>query len=364
MTASPGTPTRWRRGPMGAALPSIRACLLLAGTAAGADAQSLLRRTPNLSRAWVGLPSTPYLDYLHRFDASEAGAAGDTPALFAGWGVGGYALLGVHWARIDPPGLAADDEWELVARLSPLSTEVGAPVDVGLTAAWNDPAGSLDGELTVGVPVGPGTLLAVVRGFSDGWGDDDSEWAVGAGAILPLGDAAAFAADLVRPTSLGPGEEIGWGAALQLAVPRTPATLSLQAANTRSPTLQGSSRRFGGTRWGVQLSLPLQPSRYFADGDADPGARTGEVAVVAADTARIAMTDTGFREARVEVAAGTSVVWTNDGEEIHAAVADAGTWESPLMAPGESFGRVFTEAGEHPYHCRLHPSETGIVVVR
>lgn len=323
-------------------------------------AQSTLERSPNLPGAWVGDARTLYLDVVYRDH-------GDGPAdqtFLLGYGAAGYAFLGVGYAPDSPVVAGEDAEWEVVGRFSPLSTAVGASFDFGLTAAWNGAAGSLDTELTLGLPLGPATVTGAARRLGDAFGSGDSRWALGAGGRLRLHPRAALAADVVRPTSKRAGERAAWGAALQLAIPSTPATLSLQAANTRSATLQGSSVGTGATRWGVEINLPLTPSRYFGSGGIGAGGpRTGDVDLVAGDTVRISLGEAGFGEARTVVRPGTYVYWVNEGTGVHGSTSDGGLWDSRFLAPGETYGRVFTEVGEHVYRCPLHRTVEAVVVV-
>ncbi|KKW20407.1 MAG: Blue (Type 1) copper domain protein [Parcubacteria group bacterium GW2011_GWC2_52_8c] len=69
----------------------------------------------------------------------------------------------------------------------------------------------------------------------------------------------------------------------------------------------------------------------------------------------------GPKELRVKV--GTKVVWTNKDSVRHNAVSDAGTFEGPLLAAGESYEHVFDEAGTFPYHCAPHPNMKAVVIV-
>ncbi len=39
-------------------------------------------------------------------------------------------------------------------------------------------------------------------------------------------------------------------------------------------------------------------------------------------------------------------------------------FDSGIMVPGATFDFTFTEAGEYPYFCILHPNVVGIVIVR
>jgi plastocyanin len=356
-STAPGASTAW-----------VLVALLLSGSVVPAGAQSVLNRTPNLTTGWVGLPSTLHLDLLQRFGPREGSESGvdQLQTVLLAWGIGGYSLLGVHYTSASGPVSGPSAEWELLGRFSPLSTAAGAPVGLGLTVAWNEGVGSLDGEVTVTVPTRHVDVVTALRGFSDGYGEDDGRWAFGVGAVLHLGRYVALAADVTRPFSLQDDEAHGWSAALQLGIPRTPLSLSLQAANTRSATLQGSSRRFGGTHFGFELAVPITPGRFLLGGSRaqDPGARAGETDLIAADTVLIEIRDFAFGDERVIVRPGTYVRWTNRGESIHSVTAISGQWQSPLMGPGETFGRIFTEVGEHPYRSTPHPSMEAVLIVR
>jgi plastocyanin len=87
------------------------------------------------------------------------------------------------------------------------------------------------------------------------------------------------------------------------------------------------------------------------------------------DVAEIGRT---FDPKAVTVAVNDTVVWMNKSNENHAIVFDDGTELSPActlgslgcQAPGSTVSRRFTgPPGSYPYHCRLHPSMTGVVVV-
>jgi plastocyanin len=70
----------------------------------------------------------------------------------------------------------------------------------------------------------------------------------------------------------------------------------------------------------------------------------------------------------VQVSAGTTVTWTNDDSQPHAVNAGenatpTGLFDSGIMAPAATFEHTFTEAGEYPYFCLLHPNMVGTVSV-
>jgi plastocyanin len=75
--------------------------------------------------------------------------------------------------------------------------------------------------------------------------------------------------------------------------------------------------------------------------------------------------DFQFSPAVINVAVGTTVVWTNHSSLgiAHTTTSDGGKWDSGNLAPGQSFSFTFTSAGSFPYHCTIHPFMHGTVNV-
>jgi plastocyanin len=75
--------------------------------------------------------------------------------------------------------------------------------------------------------------------------------------------------------------------------------------------------------------------------------------------------DFRFNPAVVNVAVGTTVVWTNHSSLgiAHTTTSDTGMWDSGNLAPGQSFSFTFTSAGSFAYHCTIHPFMHGTVNV-
>ena len=80
----------------------------------------------------------------------------------------------------------------------------------------------------------------------------------------------------------------------------------------------------------------------------------------------VVIRDFAFTPALVTVKPGSKVTWVNcetPGSESHTSTADAGAWNSPLLAPGATFTRQFDAVGPFAYHCTPHPGMTGSVRV-
>ena len=74
--------------------------------------------------------------------------------------------------------------------------------------------------------------------------------------------------------------------------------------------------------------------------------------------------DFSFQPAEITIIAGENVTWINKDPypTVHTASADDMTW-SLKMVGGQNFSRTFNIPGEYPYHCAIHPSMKGKVIV-
>ena len=70
-----------------------------------------------------------------------------------------------------------------------------------------------------------------------------------------------------------------------------------------------------------------------------------------------------FNEATIEVAAGTTVMWTNNDTTPHTVTSADGTFDSGRLDGGATFSFTFTEPGEYAYACEFHPGMQGTIVV-
>lgn len=69
-----------------------------------------------------------------------------------------------------------------------------------------------------------------------------------------------------------------------------------------------------------------------------------------------------FSPATIEIELGDSVTWTNLDAAAHTVVGTG--IDSGDLAQGATFTKTFETAGTYDYHCSLHPSMTGVVVVK
>jgi plastocyanin len=70
-----------------------------------------------------------------------------------------------------------------------------------------------------------------------------------------------------------------------------------------------------------------------------------------------------FDPATLTVQSGAVVHFVNHDSAPHTATADGGAFDSGTIAGGNSGEITAGAAGTYPYHCTIHPSMTGTLVV-
>ena len=339
-----------------------------------ASAQTVLDRPPNLSNGWVGASGVLHFNFLHRFSVSSGPVRKVTsaPTFLLAAGLPARTLLGVHYATNSELTQQYPNEWELFGRVAPLDQESGAPIDASAQVGYNLAAKGLDGEAALARRQGPVRFLAALRVLADPGPSGGADVALATGAVVRLTRHLAVSADAATLTRRGPGEKVAWGAGLNLAIPHTPHTLSLHATNVNDVTLQSSSRGTSETRYGFEFTIPVTLSRYFGGGTpAGPPAASpapadfgADAASASRDTVTATIQDFLFRPARLEIAAGTTILWSNSGQVMHTVSADNDSFDSGPIEPGDRRALTFSRAGTFPFHCTPHPFMRGVIKVR
>lgn len=129
------------------------------------------------------------------------------------------------------------------------------------------------------------------------------------------------------------------------------------------------------TAWFISGAMPLLAILVMPSAGASDKHRTApklsKPVVMDAEEVTIEMAVTsGFTPPSVEIKTGTTVTWHN-GEAVdypvvsgyHQVVADEGEFESPKVAPGARWSYTFLKPGTYNYHCGVHPTMTGQIIV-
>jgi nitrite reductase (NO-forming) len=158
--------------------------------------------------------------------------------------------------------------------------------------------------------------------------------------------------------------DLGLNATTGGATPGTNATTGA-AATTGGAATTGPAATSSGATSGTNATE--------AGGAATGAAATGGGTSVSIVSGASSLTDTAFQPNPVSVKVGDTVTWTNDDTQPHTVTAGSngqpsGEFDSspnfnPLLAPGQTFQHTFSQAGDFPYYCALHPNMVGTVSV-
>jgi len=107
----------------------------------------------------------------------------------------------------------------------------------------------------------------------------------------------------------------------------------------------------------------VSPDAKFGVAPAASPEASGAATAPAAGATAVQIAGFAFGPASVDVAVGATVTWTNGDSVAHTVTADDGSFNGNVD-PGATFSFTFTKAGTFTYHCSIHPSMTGTVVVK
>jgi plastocyanin len=126
----------------------------------------------------------------------------------------------------------------------------------------------------------------------------------------------------------------------------------------------------------IAISVPYYASAQEVTGQAGGNATNATMTGAAGNaTTSVSMgpgsstlTTDAFSPNPIQVSVGSTVTWTNNDSVIHTvnsgtSPTQSGLFSSPIMNPQDTFEYTFTEAGEVPYFCMLHPNMVGTVSV-
>lgn len=330
-------------------------------------AQSLLDRPPNLSGGWVAGTGTLQFNFVHRFERSDPPERklSNTPSFLMAIGLPMRTMAGFTYATNSALSPRYPNEWEFLARMAVFSELAGAPFDLSAQVSYNLSAEGFDAEVSVARLLGPVRLMAAGRSLTDPFASGRELGAAG-GITIRISRFLAVGGDVAtvfdRPA--GRLEEAAWSAGVHVAIPSTPHTLSLHATNANTATLQGMSRGGTNTRFGFEFTVPVTLARYFGSRDAGGVDSVRTAARGDSPVVRATMKNLAFIPRRLEIVAGTTVVWKNDDPLDHTVVAVDRSFDSGLIRSGATWQRTFSQPGTYEISCTPHPFMKVTVVVK
>jgi plastocyanin len=82
------------------------------------------------------------------------------------------------------------------------------------------------------------------------------------------------------------------------------------------------------------------------------------------DTKSVTIKNLSFEPVTRTVSVGTKVTWTNNDSMDHTVTSDDGIFNLGTLGPGQSGSYTFTSSGTYPYHCTIHTSMKGTIIVK
>ena len=350
----------------------VSLALALLAAAAPLQAQSLLYRPPNLGGTWVPDDGVVQFNFVHRFyvGPGPSHAVVNFPNFTVAAGFGHQIAVGARFATRSllvgtGSGALSNNETEIYGRWRLHGAEGRPGLGVSVTPTYNLLAKSADGEVAVDWTRAGLTLHGAARVMSRRLGESGNAAAAFAGGfnarLNPYVGVSADVGSFVSPTV-----RAAWSAAINLLIPGSPHTFSLQASNAGSASIQGASEGIAAPKnilYGFEFTIPLHLKRFapWFHGSPKPVALGAPGAAVAAE---VAMTGVKFAGETVTIAAGQAVRWTNHDPLEHTVTFDGAEPGSPPIPPNGSYVHRFDTPGTYTYHCTPHPFMKGVVVVK
>ncbi len=186
----------------------------------------------------------------------------------------------------------------------------------------------------------------------------------------PMAANATGATTGVNATELGPETAEGEGLPVT-NVTGTNATESgggaaagggTENATETGAAMSNATESGGGAAAGTENATETGGATAGANGGG--GTATG----VSITTGSSSKTTDAFQPNPAQVSVGSTVTWTNEDAQPHTVnsgenATPDGTFDSGILAPAATYDFTFTEAGEYPYFCLLHPNMVGTVSV-
>jgi len=145
---------------------------------------------------------------------------------------------------------------------------------------------------------------------------------------------------------------------------RTLIALTLLAAAGALAAGCGSNNSGSGGYGGASPATTAAPSGTSSGGGrAYGGGPNSSAAGTTSSGTAVTIDNFAFSPATLKVKVGQKVSWTNKQQGVaHTVTADGGTFDHS-MPSGATFSFAFTKAGSFAYHCTIHPSMHGTIVV-
>ena len=113
--------------------------------------------------------------------------------------------------------------------------------------------------------------------------------------------------------------------------------------------------------WTMAALNPYLPNPYVTAVANNPAPTTSVLTNKIVD---IGIFDEYFEPTTYSIHVGTTIRWTNRGQERHTVTSDTGLWDSGELAPKSVNNYTFLLPGTYTYYCAFHPRQMrGVIIV-
>lgn len=143
----------------------------------------------------------------------------------------------------------------------------------------------------------------------------------------------------------------------------TPLTVTVSSSDPAHTVFDSTTITIPAGGSSVQTGVVFDTAGSYTITAAAGGYSSGN-ATTAAGGAIVRVLGTAFVPTTVTISRNQYVTWRNEDGVDHTTTSDSAGWNATLTgSPPGSFQRFFNTAGSYTYHCNIHPSMTGTVVV-
>jgi plastocyanin len=114
---------------------------------------------------------------------------------------------------------------------------------------------------------------------------------------------------------------------------------------------------------GCEFVLIEEGSQTEPEPQVEPQVEPQEEPQTEPEQVSITIANFAFSPETQTIAAGDSVTWSQQDSAPHTIVADDGSFSTQTLNTGDSFSFTFNTPGTYVYHCGIHPSMIGTIVV-
>lgn len=126
-------------------------------------------------------------------------------------------------------------------------------------------------------------------------------------------------------------------------------------------------KQFANFKWSVAALIAIASVMILVGTVSQAQHENGPVKPLAAETespAQVVIDNFVYSPVPLTVKVGTQVTWVNHDDIPHTVDSTQGKFKSAALDTDDKFEFRFTEAGEYPFYCRIHPKMTGKIIVQ